>query len=108
MGEPGFGSTAHTFPAFSVTIAMGSAAQTFTSLVRFDQTGGMDSHKSVPIWTGTSTERGATVDAMGKVCLLALTPLARVLVLRLLLGESARLWSFPGNHQTAQKKEELR
>lgn len=32
MGEPGFGSTAHTFPAFSVTIAMGSAAQTFTSL----------------------------------------------------------------------------
>jgi|SRR5579872_4424731 len=98
MGEPGFRTTAHASAAFSVTIAMGSAAQTFTLLARFDHTGGMDSHKSVPIWTGVSTERAATVDAMGTVCFLALTPTARVLVLRLLLGELARLWSFPGNH----------
>lgn len=81
MGEPGFGTTAHTFAVFFATIAMGSAAQTFTLLVRFDQTDGMDRHKSLPVRTGTSAERGATVDAMGTVCLLALTPTARVLVL---------------------------
>lgn len=90
MGEPGFRTTAHASAAFSVTIAMGSAAQTFTSLVRFDQTGGMDSHKSVPIWTGTlgNELRRWT---RGTVCFLALTPTARLLVPRLLLGESARL-----------------